>query len=100
MILLSNSLILMFILFSLGNIGVLIRKNIIFILFSLEIIINSSAAAFIMVGSYWKQVEGHIMYIIIITTSAAEAGIILSLILQISLINKKLNINEISEIKK
>ena len=76
-------LILAGILFMLGLISVLIRRNIIFILISVEIMLNAAGLAFIVGGARWGQPDGQAMFIFIITMAAAEVSVGLALILQI-----------------
>ena len=70
-------------LFVLGIAGVIIRKNIIFMLLSVEIMLNASGLAFIVAGAKWAQPDGQIMFIFILAMAAAEVSIGLALILQI-----------------
>lgn len=76
-------LILAGILFMLGLISVLIRRNIIFMLISVEIMLNAAGLAFIVAGAKWGQPDGQAMFIFIITMAAAEVSVGLALILQI-----------------
>ena len=71
------------ILFMLGLISVLIRRNIIFMLISVEIMLNAAGLAFIIAGTRWMQPDGQIMFIFILTMAAAEVSVGLALILQI-----------------
>jgi NADH-quinone oxidoreductase subunit K len=71
------------ILFVLGMIGVLIRRNIIMMLVSVEIMLNAAGLAFIVAGSRWGQADGQVMFIFILTMAAAEVSVGLALILQI-----------------
>ena len=70
-------------LFSLGLLGLLVRRNVIFVLMSLEIMMNASALAFIAAGSRWLQPDGQIMFILILTLAAAEVAVGLALVLQV-----------------
>nr|WP_299986590.1 NADH-quinone oxidoreductase subunit NuoK [uncultured Pontibacter sp.] len=70
-------------LFMLGLISVMIRRNIIFMLISVEIMLNAAGLAFIVAGSHWAQPDGQIMFIFILTMAAAEVSVGLALILQI-----------------
>jgi NADH-quinone oxidoreductase subunit K len=70
-------------LFMLGLISVLIRRNIIFMLISVEIMLNAAGLAFIVAGARWGQADGQVMFIFIITMAAAEVSVGLALILQI-----------------
>lgn len=67
----------------LGLMGVLIRRNIIFMLVSVEIMLNAAGLAFIIAGSKWSQPDGQVMFIFILAMAAAEVSVGLALILQI-----------------
>lgn len=69
-------------LFLTGLIGFLVRRNIIFMLMSIEIMLNSAALVFVIAGSHWMQTDGQVMFIFVLTVSAAEVSVGLALILQ------------------
>ncbi len=71
------------ILFVMGLVSLLIRRNIIFMLISVEIMLNSAGMAFIVAGSKWMQPDGQVMFLFILTMAAAEVSVGLALILQI-----------------
>lgn len=79
----SHALLLAGVLFLLGLIGVLVRRNIIFILLSLEIMLNASGLAFIVAGSHWGRPDGQIMFLFILAMAAAEVSVGLALMLQL-----------------
>ena len=79
----ESGLILASILFLLGLIGVLVRRNIIFMLMSIEIMLNASGLAFVIAGARWMQPEGQVMFIFILTMAAAEVSVGLALIIQV-----------------
>ena len=95
----EHGLILSSILFAIGLIGVLTRRNIVFVLMSLEIMLNASALAFIVAGSRWGEADGQIMFIMILTLAAAEVAIGLGLIIQMFRQFKTIDINVLSELK-
>ena len=70
-------------LFALGLFGLLLRRNVIFVLMSLEIMMNAAALAFISAGARWMQPDGQIMFILILTLAAAEVAVGLALVLQV-----------------
>jgi NADH-quinone oxidoreductase subunit K len=70
------------ILFLLGLIGVLTRRNILFILMSLEIMLNAAGLAFVVAGSHWMKPDGQVMFLFILAMAAAEVSVGLALILQ------------------
>lgn len=99
MIPLQHGLILAAILFVLGLMGLLIRRNFLFMLISLEILLNSAALAFVVAGSYWQQADGQVMYILAISLAASEASIGLALLLRLHRRRHTLNIDALREIK-
>lgn len=70
------------VLFALGLAGVLARRNLIFMLMSLEIMLNAAGLAFVAAGARWGQPDGQIMYILILTLAAAEVSVGLALVLE------------------
>lgn len=70
-------------LFAVGFAGVLVRRNILFLLLSLEVMMNAAALAFIVAGSHWGQPDGQIMFILTLSLAAAEVSIGLALLLQL-----------------
>ena len=95
----EHGLILSSILFAIGLLGVLTRRNIVFVLMSLEIMLNASALAFIVAGSRWGEADGQIMFIMILTLAAAEVAIGLGLIIQMFRQFKTIDINVLSDMK-
>jgi NADH-quinone oxidoreductase subunit K len=92
-------LILSGVLFMLGLISVLIRRNIIFMLISVEIMLNASGLAFITAGAKWAQADGQVMFIFILTMAAAEVSVGLALILQIYHQVKTLDSDSVNSMK-
>jgi NADH-quinone oxidoreductase subunit K len=78
----EHGLILAGILFVLGLAGVMARRNIIFMLMSIEVMLNAAGLAFIVAGSRWGQADGQVMLIFILTMAAAEVSVGLALVLQ------------------
>lgn len=70
-------------LFALGLLGLLVRRNVLFVLMSLEIMLNAAALAFVSAGSRWMQPDGQIMFVLIVTLAAGEAAVGLALVLQV-----------------
>ncbi|MCF6402891.1 MULTISPECIES: NADH-quinone oxidoreductase subunit NuoK [Chitinophaga] len=87
------------ILFVLGLAGVLTRKNIIFMLLSIEIMLNAAGLAFVAAGSRWQQPDGQVMYLFILAMAAAEVSVALALVLQIQHQHKTLDVEELKELK-
>ncbi len=70
-------------LFALGLLGLLVRRNVIFMLMSVEIMLNAAGLAFVTAGSRWGQADGQVMFIFILTMAAAEVSVGLALVLQL-----------------
>ncbi len=79
----EHGLILAAILFALGLTGVLVRRNIVFMLMSVEVMLNAVGLAFVVAGARWGQVDGQVMFIFILTMAAAEVSVGLALVLQL-----------------
>lgn len=71
------------ILFVLGLAGVLIRRNIIYTLMCIEVMMNAAGLAFIVAASRWQHADGQVMYIMILALAAAETCVGLALVLQL-----------------
>ena len=80
---LETGLLLAIILFSVGVIGLLVRRNIIFMLMSIEIMLNAAGLAFVLGSARWIQADGQVMFIFILAMAAAEVSVGLALILRI-----------------
>ena len=67
--------------FLLGLAGLLTRRNLIFTLMSIEIMLNASGLAFIAAGARWAQPDGQVMFLFILAMAAAEVSIGLAFVL-------------------
>jgi len=86
-------------LFILGLIGVLVRRNMIYVLMSVEIMLNAAGMAFIAASSKWNEPDGQVMFIFIITMAAAEVAVGLALVLRIFNVFKTLDSDAVSTMK-
>lgn len=87
------------VLFALGLIGLLVRRNIIFILLSIEIMLNAAGLAFIVAGARWAQPDGQVMFMFILAMAAAEVSVGLALVLGLQRLYKTLDTDAASEMK-
>lgn len=99
MIPLQHGLMLAAMLFILGLTALMVRRNLLFMLIGLEIMINAAALAFVVAGSFWEQADGQVMFILAISLAAAEASIGLALLLQLYRRRQTLNIDTVSEMR-
>jgi len=79
---LDHALIVPILLFALGAVGVLVRRNLMFILMSIEIMLNAAGLLFVMAGARWGQADGQVMFMLILTLAASEVAIGLALIIR------------------
>jgi len=68
-------------LLALGLAGVLVRRNVIFILMSVEIMLNAGGLAAVAAGARWGQADGQILFVLVLALAAAEVSVGLGLIL-------------------
>lgn len=87
------------ILFALGLAGLLARRNILFMLMSLEVMMNAAALAFVVAGSRWVQPDGQIMFILILSLAASEASVGLAILLQLYHRYHALDVDAASEMR-
>ena len=80
---LADGLVVAIVLFVLGLVGVLVRRDLVFMLMSVEIMLNAAGLAFVAAGARWAQADGQIMFILVLTLAAAEVSVGLALILGI-----------------
>ncbi len=94
----EHGILLAAILFSLGFVGVLTRRNIIFVLMSLEIMLNAAGLAFVVASARWQHADGQIMFLMILTLAAAEVAVGLSLIIQFYKRFQSLDMDQLSKL--
>ncbi|WP_029404891.1 NADH-quinone oxidoreductase subunit NuoK [Stutzerimonas stutzeri] len=87
------------VLFCLGLVGLMVRRNILFMLMSLEVMMNAAGLAFVVAGSRWQQPDGQVMFILVITLAAAEAAIGLAILLQLYRRFNTLDVDAASEMR-
>ena len=85
--------------FSLGLTGLLVRRNLIFVLMSLEVMLNAAGLAFVVAGARWQQADGQIVFVFILAMAAAEVAIGLAMVLQLYHQFKSLDVDAISEMR-
>ena len=79
----EHSLLLAAALFVLGLTGLVMRRNLLFILMSAEIMMNATALAFVVGGARWGAPDGQVMFVLVLTLQAAEACVGLALVIQL-----------------
>ncbi|MFM1897284.1 MAG: hypothetical protein RLZZ385_2358 [Pseudomonadota bacterium] len=95
----EHGLILAAILFVLGLVGVMTRRNVVFVLMSLEVMLNACGLAFVTASSAWQHADGQVMFLMILTLAAAEVAVGLGLIIQMYRRYHTVDLNILSEMK-
>ena len=80
---LNHFLLLSGVLFSIGTAGVFLRRNVITILLSIEIMLNAINLTFVAVGRHLGSVEGQIIVFFVMTVAACEAAVGLAIVIQL-----------------
>jgi NADH-quinone oxidoreductase subunit K len=86
-------------LFVIGLIGVLVRRNLLFQLLSIEIMLNAAGMAFVIAGARWGEADGQVLFIFILVMAAAEVAVGLALLLRLSNRFRDLNGDSVSSMR-
>jgi NADH-quinone oxidoreductase subunit K len=87
------------VLFTLGALGVLIRRNAIVIFMSVELMLNAANLAFVAFSQLYSALNGQIFVFFVMTVAAAEVAVGLALIVAIFRTKHSINVDEISSLK-
>ncbi len=87
------------ILFAMGLIGVLARRNVIFVLMSIEVMLNAAGLAFVVAGARWGQSDGQVMFLFILAMAAAEVSVGLALVIGLFHRYKSLDVDAASRMR-
>lgn len=79
----EHALALAAVLFILGLAGLLARRNVLFVLLSIEVMLNAAGLALVAAGARWQQADGQVMFLFILATAAAEVSVGLALVLRL-----------------
>jgi NADH-quinone oxidoreductase subunit K len=87
------------VLFTLGMLGVLSRRNILIILLSVELMLNAAALAFVAFASYHGNLDGQVMVFFAIAVAAAEVAVGLALVIALFRIRVTVDADQVSLLK-
>lgn len=87
-------LILSALLFALGAIGVILKKNIISIFLCIELMLNAANLSFIAFSRYLNQVDGQVVVFFVMVVAAAEAAVGLAITVAVYRNRKSLNVDD------
>ena len=95
----SAYLLLSAILFGIGAVGVVARKNVLIILMSVELMLNGVNVAFVAAGSYLGDAAGGVFAFMVMTVAAAEAAVGLALLIALYRLKETVDITELKVLK-
>ena len=87
------------ILFTMGALGVLIRRNAIIIFMSVELMLNAANLAFVAFARSYNAIEGQLFVFFVMTVSAAEVAVGLALIVAIFRSKHSIDVDQMSSLK-
>lgn len=87
------------VLFILGAMGVLLRKNAILVFMSVELMLNAANLALVAFARQWGHVDGHVFTFFVITVAAAEVAVGLALIVMIYRSKQTIDIDELHQME-
>jgi NADH-quinone oxidoreductase subunit K len=99
MVPISYYIILSAILFTIGVVGVLVRRNALIIFMSIELMLNAANLAFVAFGSILKSFSGQIFVFFVIAVAAAEVAVGLALIVEIFKSKRSIDVDQMSSLK-
>jgi len=99
MISLSSYLILSATLFTVGVLGFMLRRNIIVIFMSIELMLNAANLAFVAFSRYLNSMDGQIFVFFVMSVAAAEAAVGLAIIMAVYRTKETVNADELNIMK-
>jgi NADH-quinone oxidoreductase subunit K len=87
------------ILFAIGTVGALSRRNLVVILMSIELMLNASNLALVAFSRAWAQVDGHIFVLMVIVVAAAEVAVGLGIVIALFRNRESVNVEDVSLLK-
>jgi NADH-quinone oxidoreductase subunit K len=99
MIPINYYIILSAILFTMGVVGVLVRRNALIIFMSIELMLNASNLAIVAFSSILKSFSGQIFVFFVISVAAAEVAVGLALIVEIFKSKRSIDVDQMSSLK-
>ena len=87
------------VLFLMGAMGVLMRRNAILVFMSVELMLNSANLALVAFAQHWQQVNGHVFVFFVMTVAAAEVAVGLALIVNIFRERQSINIDDLQQMR-
>lgn len=99
MVTLNHYLVLSAILFAIGTAGIFLRRNVITVLLSIEIMLNAANLSLVAFGRYWGEVDGQVIVFFVVTVAAAEAAVGLAIVIALFRLRESLDPDAFTSLK-
>ncbi len=99
MLTVNHFVVLSAILFSVGAIGVLIRRNPLIMFMSIELMLNAVNLSFVAFSSYLHSLDGQVLVFLVLTVAAAEVAVGLAIIVALFRSRATVNVDEANSLK-
>ena len=87
------------VLFAVGFVGLLTRRNLIVVLACIEIMLNAAGLAFVAAGARWGQADGQVMFLFVLAMAAAEVAVGLALAIRFRQAMKSLDVDDADRLR-
>ncbi len=95
----NHFVILSAILFSIGAIGVLVRRNPLIMFMSIELMLNAVNLSFVAFSRYLNNLDGQVLVFLVLTVAAAEVAVGLAIIVAMFRSRASVNVDEVNSLK-
>ena len=99
MLTVNHFVILSAILFSIGAVGVLVRRNPLIMFMSVELMLNAVNLAFVAFSRFLNSLDGQVLVFLVLTVAAAEVAVGLAIIVAMFRSRSNVNVDEASSLK-
>jgi len=99
MVPITHFLYLAIVLFMMGVVGVLVRRNVLIVLMSIELMLNGANIAFISFSRLWGDLGGQVFAMFVIAVAAAEAAVGLAIVVSIFRSRNRADIDDVSMLR-
>ena len=96
---LSHLILVSFVLFTLGVLGVIIRRNILVVLMSIELMLNAVNLSFISFSRFAVDDSAHILVLMVYVVAAAEVAVAVAIIINMFKLKKTVSIDGFAELR-
>lgn len=84
------------VLFTLGAVGVIVKRNVIVMMLAIELMLNSVNLTLVTFSSYFRELSGQVLVFFVMVVAAAEAGVGLAIVVLLFRHRETMNVDEAS----